>query len=636
MGSMKRHLLAIAAFSIAAALAGCGGSAGSSSPATQGPARLKEAKGAIEKEVAAKQPSQEVPKEKPAKKATPENGAKEKAAQKEESPKKVETVPIPKVVAPPTERFLLFTPLNPFVVEVELTIDGQPHAVAMDKLVEEVVKLADTDGDGRPTWKEVTASKRFMYGQFGNLAISGDNGIKQILELYDTDRDGAVDRGEVPRFLTRNAGGARVFSIRGTSDFRDTNRFDSPLWNLLNTDDDRHSISAAEMAAAPARLRSRDTDDDDVVVPSDLAIAGPTQPGELPARRRVRGPDAARLMGSGAHWDMIRVTLDEQYALGGNLTAGSFPLTPKLFEQLDTDKSGRMLKAEYQLLDKIPAHIRLAINFGKPAKAAKESNEPQPPAGAPLPEGQAQIRLAGLSEELESVEHSVIEQPGRLTLNIGGMTLTFYTNDTVAAADFEAQAKQALEMFDADKNGYLEAKEVPENAQAAFGRIEAVDTDEDGKVYPGEIVNFLSQQQAALRAQIHAKAEDREDAFFLALDENGDERLDGREIENAPARLKLFDRNGDGEVIGDEIPPAMVVGFSRGSLQNLDALFAIPSLIARAPAKDIPRWFTLMDTSGDGVLSRREFLGTAEQFIKLDANQDGFLDAVEIKAAMPD
>src|SRR6185436_7474567 len=137
-----------------------------------------------------------------------------------------------------------------------------------------------------------------------------------------------------------------------------------------------------------------------------------------------------------------------------------------------------------------------------------------------------------LCEELEALPHSVTEQNGRLMLTIGGMTFTIYTNDTVAAADFEAQAKQALDMYDADKNGYLETKEIPADAQAAFGSFEGVDTDEDGKVYPGEIVTFLSQQQAALRSQVHAKAEDREDAFFLILDENGDERLDGREIES--------------------------------------------------------------------------------------------------------
>lgn len=647
---MFRHLTVIILLVIAANAAGCGSRApapASSVPKSPAPvAAKKTTPGETQKPVAAK-----VTAAADTKSETEKVKVKSPSVSKKEDPAGkatavAKTTPPKLSQAPSPERFILFTPVNPLVVEVELTIDGQPHLAAMEKLVDEVLKLADTDGDGRPTWKEVTASKRFMYGQFGNLPITTDNGIKQILELYDSNRNGAVDRAEVPRFLTRNAGGARPFSIRGTSDFRDSNRFESPLWNLLNTDDDGHSISAAEMAAASSRLRSRDTDDDDVVVPSDLAAAAPG-PGEMPTRRRVRGPDAARLLEKGGkwdtNWDLIRNALDEQYALSGNLSASSFPLTSKLFAQLDTDKNGRLVRGEYQLLEKVPPHIRLAVNFGKAAKAAEDKersskleSEPSSSSDPAKVLPPVQIRLVGLCEELEALPHSVSDQPGRMTLNIGGMSLTFYTNDTVAAADFEAQAKQALDRFDADKNGYLEAKEVPADAQAVFGQVEAVDTDEDGKVYPGEIVAYLSQQQAALRAQIHAKAEDRQDAFFLALDENGDERLDGREIENAPARLLQFDKDDDGEIVSDELPPAMVVGFSRGSLQNVDALFAIPPLTPRAPAKEIPRWFTLMDTSGDGVLSRREFLGEQEQFAKLDGNQDGFLDAVEINAAKSD
>ncbi len=530
------------------------------------------------------------------------------------------------------ERFVLYTQRSPLIVEVELRIGGGSHSEALASLVAEVIKAADTDGDGRPTWKELTESKRFIYGQFGNLAINDDNAKKQVVEMYDTNKNGVVDRAEVPRFVTRNAGGARAFSIRGTADVREVGARETPLWQLLQGDDDPTSLSEGELATAAGRLRSRDMDDDDVLLPGDLVDNVALMPGEMPSRNRRRGPSAAKLLGDHAGWDMIAVDLDEQYALGGRLSPASFPLLPKLFEQLDANKDGRVARQEYQNLNQVPAHIRLAVDYDPPQPAEGSGEAAADPAAA-MAARLPKLRLVALCPELEAMHPGVFEQPGRLLVQLGDMSLMLYAADQVGGADYEARAKQLLESLDADKNGYLESKEVPEQAQAQLARFEAVDTDEDGKVYTGEIVTFLTQQQGALRAQVHAKAGDRDDPLFAALDINGDDRLDGREIEAAGDRLKMLDRDGNGQIAVDEIPSAMFVGLARGSLENQDALFIPPSIASGAPAADAPRWFTSMDTSRDGLISRREFLGTAEQFAKLDGNQDGFVDAGEAKPA---
>ena len=537
--------------------------------------------------------------------------------------------------APPAagvERFVLLTQQTPLVVEVELRIGGKSHSEALAALVAEVIKAADSDGDGRPTWKELTESKRFIYGQFGNVMINDDNQKKQVVDMYDQNKNGVVDRGEVPRFVTRNAGKSRAFSVRGTADLREIGPRETPLWQLLQGDDDLSSLTPEEMATATGRLRSRDTDDDDVLLPGDLVENLELMPGQMPTRNRRIGPRAIELLGENANWNMIAAYLEEQYALGGRLSPASFAILPKLFEQLDGDGNGRILTREVKNLDHVLAHVRLAVDFDPPQAVgapADANSDPAAAMAARLP----RLRLVFLCPELEAMKRGVFEQPGRLLVQLGNLSLMLYAADQVGGADYEARAKQLLDQFDADKNGYLEAKEIPEQVQGQLARIEAVDTDEDGKVYTGEIVAFLAQQQAALRAQVHAKAGDRDDPLFAALDINGDDRLDGREIDAAADGLKQLDKNANGQIDLDEIPSAMFVGLARGSLENADALFVPPSIASRGPSPDAPRWFSSMDTSRDGLVSRREFLGTAEQFAALDRNEDGFVDAEEARSS---
>jgi Ca2+-binding EF-hand superfamily protein len=333
--------------------------------------------------------------------------------------------------------------------------------------------------------------------------------------------------------------------------------------------------------------------------------------------------------------------LEEQY--GSPLSAESFPLTPELFGQLDANQDGRLLKNELAGLNDAPPHLVVAVDFGESEGAIREGEPREGEAPAvpgpsevspanPMP-APPKLRLVRVVEALAKVQQSAIEQPGRLTLSIDGTPITLYVNDTLAAGNYEAQATQALALLDADKNGYLEEKEVPADAAAQFGQFAAVDTDEDGKAYPAEIVAYLAQQQAAMRGQIHAKAGDREDVLFAALDQNHDERLDSREIEHARERLAQFDKDGDGQLTSGELPESLVIGLARGNLQNMDALFAPPPLAAQAPAADAPRWFTAMDANHDGVISPREFLGAAAKFQSLDGDGNGLLDVAEAKSA---
>ncbi len=539
----------------------------------------------------------------------------------------VETRPsqAPPAAVIPTERMLLLSPQGPLVVEFEVWIDGQPQAKVFDQLLDEVLKLADSDGDGQPMWKEVTTSPKFRYGQFGNLPIDRENAPKQILQQYDLNGNGQVDRSELPRFLTRNAGGARAFSVRSIEQYHNRNRRGSPAWQVVDADNNGE-LSAAEIQAAAAQLRLNDADDDEIIVVDELR---PTADVDPTAGMRTRGilGDFARLLGEHANWDSIRKSLEQQYAGRGNLGADDFRLLGEVFQHLDQDKDGKIGKKELPALNQVEPHLRFRVEFGAAPKSSdKAEDKVDPPPLLKLISSRLTVEQTG------GQPPEVIELSGRVILRWPGVALTFVRNDTIATMDYEALAQQGLTMYDADANGYLETQEVNETVQAQFARFEALDSDADGKVYAGEISAFLRQRQGAQRAQVHARASDQEDALYQALDQNADERLDAQELDQAAARLLSLDASGDGKITSDELSAGLAIVIARGSVENPNQLFVIGPVEARAPAGNLPTWFTAMDTSQDGVISAREFLGSAEKFAALDVNQNGFFEPSEIPA----
>lgn len=62
------------------------------------------------------------------------------------------------------ERFVLLTPRGPVVVEAKIALDGQPFRAAREKLVDEMLAAADSNGDGKATWKEAVVNPKFIFG----------------------------------------------------------------------------------------------------------------------------------------------------------------------------------------------------------------------------------------------------------------------------------------------------------------------------------------------------------------------------------------------------------------------------------------------------------------------------------------
>jgi Ca2+-binding EF-hand superfamily protein len=236
---------------------------------------------------------------------------------------------------------------------------------------------------------------------------------------------------------------------------------------------------------------------------------------------------------------------------------------------------------------------------------------------------------------------------GVIEIDVGLIRLDIHIDDSAGAAEATRKAIRArFDAADANQDGYLEVGELSQdNGQPSplASLFKSIDRDGDGKLYPRELDEFVVWQAVAARGRLTILAADEGRALFGMLDMDRDRRLGAREVLDTFARVSACDRNGDGRVTPDEIPHHIRLILDRGDLSVLLAQSTSGRAVLASPAVTSaprhsrqatgPGWFRKMDRNRDGDVSQREFLGTLEQFDRLDRDHDGLLSPDEAKEA---
>jgi len=211
---------------------------------------------------------------------------------------------------------------------------------------------------------------------------------------------------------------------------------------------------------------------------------------------------------------------------------------------------------------------------------------------------------------------------------------------TVGPQQVRQNYKGLFETADKAGKGQLD-RTAFEEIQGFRGMFKIVDRDSDGKVTEREMFDFLDQIQSY---QTRAKAScvlltygDQGSGLFDLLDGNRDGRLSIREMRQATKILEILSHNSDGEIRRSELPKFMRLQASLGGIGNtqLPPRFANMARVVRAPPQPPvrstagPMWFRKMDRNGDGDVSRREFIGTDEEFAAIDTDGDGLISLEE-------
>jgi len=155
------------------------------------------------------------------------------------------------------------------------------------------------------------------------------------------------------------------------------------------------------------------------------------------------------------------------------------------------------------------------------------------------------------------------------------------------------------------------------------------------------VEGLVDLQAGILTSQVSLVISEQEVDLFRLLDSNQDGRLGIRELRNAPKVLAQLDRNGDGQVTRDEIRSGVLVLTQGSPLANPNQGYypggqRVPyeayATATQPPARG-PAWFQKMDRNRDGDVSRREWIGSKEEFDRLDLDHDGLISLEEAEKA---
>ncbi|HVU88406.1 MAG TPA: hypothetical protein VHD36_13885 [Pirellulales bacterium] len=507
---------------------------------------------------------------------------------------------------------------RPVFLRLHLRLGGQGYQSTWGDYLWERFQELDADASGGIDDAEFQTADWTAFNERRTRRGDSRFEILTFLDLDTNPQDDAISFDELVEHLAQSCFGT------GRNGQRQPAAGDDPLFAILDHDNDQ-LLDATEMTAGLDRLQRFDRDEDETYSEFELradgnpfgnqVFAAPT-PGGVPGTLLLAPvpdqPPAEICDAIVARYDSAP-TGEQKDRL---LTREELQLAQEEFAAADKDASGKLDQAELQAwyIAQRP-DVELAADLdpevkGRRLQIVNQLNDPNRQLRVDLDKSGA-IFVRGISFELE----------------LSG----------AGAADpknTEKRVRQQFKNLDQDNNDYLDKQELRRTAQRNdFAKI---DKDRDGKIFVEEYVDYLRRQNEISAKRVNAGFTDRGSTLFEILDGNRNSYLSLRELRELARTASAWDRDADGKIKHDDVPRryqiVLAPGGPSGNVNGVVTFVASGNGNQEQLSGKGPVWFQRMDRNRDGDLSRREFLGTREQFQKLDADNDGLMTPQEAEA----
>jgi Ca2+-binding EF-hand superfamily protein len=531
---------------------------------------------------------------------------------------------------------------RPVLLRLHLRNHGRPYSAAWDDYMKAFFTYFDKNGDGVLDKKEAERAPNMQFLQFhlqGALGLPYD-GQTVPMQQMDTNKDGKVSLAEFSGFYQRS--GFAPLQFANSSNKASTDGVTNNLYKRLDTNKD-NKLSAQELLRAPALLRRLDLDEDEMLTASELTPGSGGNEGYAvaqPAAMNAGGPsvDLGFLEVKAGAVDGVARQVLAHYDKNknGKLSREEIGLDKALFERLDANHDGQLDAREFAGFFRREADLELMTRAGNidPGKGllasivrgiSKELGKMQPIRAEIFNPDRRAMPLASRVQRHGGGGLAMSLGDAHIELSVGDQTFGQFRN---LKQFYTQQFKQA----DTDKKGVIDRQKA-KTAQFLDQIFTLADRDSDGKLTDKELTAYLDMQVQGSGCQMQLSITDQGRSLFDVLDENTDGRLSIRELRSGWTRMKPLAKSEQGLTHGD-IPRRLSVSIGQGGFQRFRTVAVTSSggmAPTRAAAKSAPLWFSKMDRNHDGDLSPREFLGSAEDFRKLDADGDGLISAEEAR-----